>query len=78
MDAVGLTPGMAPAEVPLALSNRLGLAQGGVMTVLMVVALFFIRHYDLSRARHAEVRRALEEINRSGRSGPRPRAAPRR
>jgi len=56
VDAVGLTIGAAPEAVALEVSNRLGLAQGAVMTTLMVIALLFIRSYDLSRARHAEVR----------------------
>jgi GPH family glycoside/pentoside/hexuronide:cation symporter len=59
VDAVGLAPGAAPETVPLEVSNRLGLAQGGVMTFLMAVALLFIRRYDLGRARHEEVLRRL-------------------
>lgn len=55
VDAVGLTIGAAPEAVALEVSNRLGLAQGAVMTTLMVIALLFIRSYDVSRARHAEV-----------------------
>ncbi|MBW2314412.1 MAG: MFS transporter [Deltaproteobacteria bacterium] len=67
VDLVGLEPGMAPEDVPVELSNLLGLAQGGVMTVLMVVALIFIRQYDLTRARHREVRDTLEARARENR-----------
>jgi GPH family glycoside/pentoside/hexuronide:cation symporter len=60
VDSVGLTPGMDPASISPALANRLGLAQGAVMTVFFIAALFAIRGFDLTRARHAEVRAEIE------------------
>jgi Na+/melibiose symporter-like transporter len=60
VDAVGLEAGLAPEDVSAGVSMRLGLAQGGTMFVLVALSLYWIRHYDIDRARHAEIRRALE------------------
>jgi GPH family glycoside/pentoside/hexuronide:cation symporter len=55
IDVVGLTGKTSPDEVSDGAVAALGLAQGGVMFVFFVFAIFFITRYDLSRERHAEV-----------------------
>lgn len=60
IDWVGISDASDPAGVPDATVTALGLAQGGVMFVFFVFAIFFISRYDLGRARHAAVLAALE------------------
>lgn len=58
-DGVGLRRGIDPAEVPAATSDHLGLVTGGIILVLVGLSFGFFRRYDLSRARHAEIRAGL-------------------
>jgi len=69
IDAVGLQPGAAPGEVAASTVTALGLAQGGVMFVFFVCAVFFISRYDLDRARHEQILAALRARSRPGARG---------
>ena len=60
IDVVGLTGKTSPDEVSEATVVTLGLAQGGVMFVFFVLAIFFISRYDLSRKRHEAILERLE------------------
>ena len=72
IDLVGLGDKVAPEAVAPEVVTALGLAQGGMMVVFFVLALFFIRNYDLDRARHQRILAQLEERRREadGRSFP--------
>jgi Na+/melibiose symporter-like transporter len=61
IDAVGLAEKTAPEDVAASTVNGLGLAQGGVMFVFFVLAIFFVSRYDLSRGRHEQILAALRE-----------------
>ena len=46
--------------------NALGLAQGGVMFVFFVLAIFFMSRYDLTRSRHDRILAELRERKDGG------------
>jgi GPH family glycoside/pentoside/hexuronide:cation symporter len=58
---VGLTKGVAPVDAPAHAGSQLGLTSGVLIAVLVGAGTLYFRHYDLSRARHAAVRLALDE-----------------
>jgi Na+/melibiose symporter-like transporter len=60
VDLVGLTQGMRAEDAGPAIVRNLGLSLGVTMTVLIGLAVFFIRRYDIDRARHAQIRAALD------------------
>ena len=60
IDLVGLGEKVKPEAVGPDVVTALGLAQGGMMVVFFVLALFFIRRYDLDRARHERILSELE------------------
>ena len=57
---VGITQGMDPKAVPAAALLRLGLAAGPFVSLALLVPLALMTGFDLSRSRHAELRRILE------------------
>ena len=61
IDVVGLSEKVSVDDVPERIVMGLGIAQGGVMAVCFVLALFFISRYDLSRRRHGEILARLSE-----------------
>jgi GPH family glycoside/pentoside/hexuronide:cation symporter len=65
---VGLTRGVAPADAPANAGAQLGLTSGLLIAVLVGAGTLYFRHYDLSRARHASIRTALDERAESGRA----------
>jgi Na+/melibiose symporter-like transporter len=60
----------APSEVPAELLRSLGIVYGPGIMVLAIVALPFLVRYRLDRARHAEIKSALEERRLAGGSTP--------
>ncbi len=65
-DAVGLYQGLDPLDAPPEIEMRLGWITGGVILILVSLSLVFLSRYSLTRERHQEIRRALDE--RDGRS----------
>jgi Na+/melibiose symporter-like transporter len=61
IDAVGLSDKVKPEEVAAETVTALGLAQGGVMFVFFVLAIFFISRYDLTRGKHERILEQLRE-----------------
>jgi Na+/melibiose symporter-like transporter len=59
VDLVGLSGEVSPDAVASETVTGLGLAQGGIMTVMFGLALFFTSRYALDRGRHARVLEAL-------------------
>jgi GPH family glycoside/pentoside/hexuronide:cation symporter len=66
IDVVGLSDVTAPEQVASSTVNALGLAQGGVMFVFFVLAIFFVSRYDLTRSRHDQILAALRERKGGG------------
>ena len=60
VDLVGLSERVSSENVPDSIVSGLGLAQGGVMTLMFGLALWFISRYELDQRRHGEVLAALE------------------
>ncbi len=58
--AVGLTKGMAPADAPAAAGTQMALGVSLLIVILAGAGTVFLRHYDLSRERHEEIRSALQ------------------
>ena len=56
---VGLTKGVAPLQAPASAGTQLGLASGLLIAVLVGAGTLYLRHYNLDRKRHAEIRAAL-------------------
>jgi GPH family glycoside/pentoside/hexuronide:cation symporter len=59
-EAVGLTKGVAPVDAPVSAGTQLGLTSGLLVAVLVGAGTLYLRHYDLSRERHAGIRRELD------------------
>ncbi len=59
-DAVGLRQGLDPAAAPASASDQLGLLTGGILLVLVGLSFAVFRRYDITRARHTEIRAALD------------------
>ena len=57
---VGLPPGAQPGTLDADVVFRLGLAAGPIVAATYLIPLWLFTRYDLSRARHAELRRALD------------------
>jgi len=60
-DAVGLYQGLDPADAPPEIALRLGWITGGIILVLVSISVVFLNRYTLTRERHQEIRRALDE-----------------
>ncbi len=58
---IGLEQGMQPGGVSEDVLLRLGLAAGPLVAISLLAPLALMARFDLSRARHAELRRKLEE-----------------
>ncbi len=58
---VGITQGMDPKAVPPDALLRLGLAAGPFVSLALLVPLALMFRFDLSRQRHAELRRILDQ-----------------
>jgi Na+/melibiose symporter-like transporter len=57
---VGITQGMDPKAVPADALLRLGLAAGPFVSLALLFPFALMMRFDLSRARHAELRRILD------------------
>ena len=66
IDAVGISEESSPEQVSDATVTALGLAQGGAMFTLFVLAIFFTSRYDLDRARHERILRELGQRQQAG------------
>lgn len=58
--AIGFQPGMQPGEVPADVLFRLGMVAGPLVCVALLLPMLAMWRYDISRARHAELRDALD------------------
>ncbi|MAG30990.1 MAG: hypothetical protein CL908_08880 [Deltaproteobacteria bacterium] len=61
VDGVGLEPGSNPAAVSAAVVRDLGLTQAAVLTGIIGLSILVFQRYRLTRERHAEIRRLLDE-----------------
>jgi GPH family glycoside/pentoside/hexuronide:cation symporter len=61
-DFVGLHQGLDPADAGPEISRMLGILSGGIILGLMGVSFLIFTRYDLTRARHAEIRRRLDAL----------------
>jgi len=59
-DFAGLARGLDPSQAPPGSAQTLGLSTGLVIVVLVVLAVSIFRGYELTRARHSEIRRSLD------------------
>ena len=57
---VGVTKGMGPGAVPEDVLFRLGLVAGPFVAASFVLPMLAMARYDISRARHAELRREID------------------
>jgi Na+/melibiose symporter-like transporter len=57
--AIGFEPGMRPGEIPADVLFRLGVVAGPLVAAALLLPMLAMWRYDISRARHAELRRAL-------------------
>ena len=62
---VGLEQGMRPGAVPEDVLFRLGLSAGPLIALALIAPLIAMLGFDLSRARHGELRRELDARKRS-------------
>ena len=60
IDVVQLDPGAAPGTVDPGVVWNLGFIQGPIISLSFLVPLFLFRRLDLTRERHAEIRRGLD------------------
>lgn len=63
IDFVGLPPGAAPGTVDEQVLFELGMVMGPGLVFLLAVPYVFARRFNLSRARHAEIRVSLDARN---------------
>jgi len=59
-DLSGLYRGLDPAQAPESAEFVIGLSTGGITLVLVALSASVFARYDLTRERHAEIRRALD------------------
>jgi Na+/melibiose symporter-like transporter len=59
--AIGFEPGMRPGQIPADVLFRLGMVAGPLVAAALLLPMLAMWRYDISRARHAELRRALAE-----------------
>jgi Na+/melibiose symporter-like transporter len=57
---VGLPPGAQPGTIEADALFRLGLAAGPIVAATFAIPLYLFTRFDLSRARHRELRRVLD------------------
>jgi GPH family glycoside/pentoside/hexuronide:cation symporter len=57
---VGIPPGAQPGAVEADVVFRLGLAAGPIVAATYAIPLYLFTRFDLSRARHRELRRVLD------------------
>lgn len=61
VDLAGLVPGSDPASVPAAVSQQLGGVLAATVVGLIGLSMWIFSRYDLTEARHKEIRHALTE-----------------
>ena len=61
VDLAGIAPGTPAADVPSDVIERFGWSAGPTVIVLTALSILAIFFYDISRQRHAEILRAIEQ-----------------
>jgi Na+/melibiose symporter-like transporter len=63
---VGIAKGMGPGALPADVLFRMGLVAGPLIAASLVLPILALARYDISRARHAELRRTIEARGAGG------------